>query len=110
VCPLIARVLCHALMSSAVLPHRGAGATSAIEDAEALAAFLHDATPATVPAELVRAFAVRYKRATAFQTASRVQNSTAPPDPADSERVLRVYAYPGAERWAAENPGMVLPI
>lgn len=54
-----------------MLPHQGQGASQAIEDGEALCAFLRDVGPDGVHDALERVFRVRYKRATYIQEASR---------------------------------------
>jgi salicylate hydroxylase len=95
-----------------VLPHRGAGATSAIEDAEALAFALRNATAASdsVPKALAHAVQVRHKRATAFQIASRAQGLHAELDLHDGEKMLEAWTYPGAEVWEQTRPEMILDV
>jgi 2-polyprenyl-6-methoxyphenol hydroxylase-like FAD-dependent oxidoreductase len=101
--PLIKMVL--------VLPHRAAGAMSAIEDAEALSVFLRHVTPGSptsVHNALLQAYRVRYKRASMCQLASRAEGINSEQKPDSGEEILRIWTYPGAERWAAERPDMVL--
>jgi salicylate hydroxylase len=95
-----------------VLPHHGAGATSAIEDAEAVAFALRNATAASesVLKALAHVVQVRYKRATAFQVASRAQGLHAELDLQDGEKILEAWAYPGAEVWEQGRPEMILDV
>jgi 2-polyprenyl-6-methoxyphenol hydroxylase-like FAD-dependent oxidoreductase len=95
------------LMIRPVLPHQGAGATSAIEDAEALAFTLRDATAMSVPSALLRTFAIRSKRAIKFQTASRARGLHGKLDTEDGAKALEGWIYPGAQKWAEEHPDMV---
>jgi 2-polyprenyl-6-methoxyphenol hydroxylase-like FAD-dependent oxidoreductase len=92
----------------AMLPHQGAGAMSAIEDAEALAFALRGVPAAGVHAALQRAFRLRYKRASDCQAASRAECLFAPPNPQGGTQMFERWCYPGAERWEAERPDMIL--
>jgi 2-polyprenyl-6-methoxyphenol hydroxylase-like FAD-dependent oxidoreductase len=91
-----------------VLPHRAAGAVSAIEDAEALSVFLRGAIPDSVHDALQRVFRVRYKRVSEIQAGSRADGLLSPPDPHAGEVMMRLWDYPGAQRWMDERPEMVL--
>jgi 2-polyprenyl-6-methoxyphenol hydroxylase-like FAD-dependent oxidoreductase len=90
-----------------VLPHQAAGSVSAIEDAEALSVFLRGAAPESVHAALQQVFRVRYKRVSEIQAASRAGGLRAPPDPKSGEALMRLWIYPGAQRWADERPDMM---
>jgi 2-polyprenyl-6-methoxyphenol hydroxylase-like FAD-dependent oxidoreductase len=87
-----------------VLPHRGAGANSAIEDAEALGEFLRDVSTGEVPAALERAFRVRFKRATRYQLHSGREGLRGGHQPAS----MIERDYLGAKEWEASFPEMVL--
>jgi salicylate hydroxylase len=91
-----------------VLPHRGAGATSAIEDAEAVAFVLRNATADSAPEALAHAMRIRYKRTTESQVASRAEGLHAVIDLHHAESVLQAWAYPGAEKWEQERPEMMM--
>jgi 2-polyprenyl-6-methoxyphenol hydroxylase-like FAD-dependent oxidoreductase len=80
---------------------------SAIEDAEALSAYLRDATRDSVPEALDHAFRVRYRRASQVQYDSRVEGIHAGPPP-PPERLLEIWNYPGALKWEVEQPELVL--
>jgi salicylate hydroxylase len=99
----------HRLMHLAtVLPHRGAGATSAIEDAEAVAFALRNATAESAREALAHAMRIRYKRATESQAASRAEGLHAVIDLHRAESVLQAWAYPGADKWEQERPEMMM--
>jgi 2-polyprenyl-6-methoxyphenol hydroxylase-like FAD-dependent oxidoreductase len=89
-----------------VLPHQASGALSAIEDAEALGAFLRGATRADVPAALQRVFRARFRRASVFQQNSRANGLYSASAGADG--LFAQWEYTGAEAWERERPEMVL--
>jgi salicylate hydroxylase len=91
-----------------VLPHVAAGAMSAIEDAEALSAFLRGVAPEGVHDALMRTFRVRYKRASECQSGSRKEGLFSAPNPNTKEDALRRWDYPGAEKWEKERSDMIL--
>jgi 2-polyprenyl-6-methoxyphenol hydroxylase-like FAD-dependent oxidoreductase len=94
-----------------VLPHQAAGAMSAIEDAEAIAAYLRGSTAdaKSVHDALTQVFRVRFKRTAECQALSRAHNILHLRTGADlSSKILEMWVYSGAERWAAERPDMVL--
>jgi 2-polyprenyl-6-methoxyphenol hydroxylase-like FAD-dependent oxidoreductase len=80
----------------------------AIEDAEALAFVLRSSSVADVHAALLRAFRLRYKRASECQAASRAEGLGAPPNPNSGKEAFARWMYPGAERWEVERPDMVV--
>lgn len=96
-----------------MLPHQGAGANTAIEDAEALSAYLFDVSQGSVSdsADIQKAldhvFRVRFRRATRWQMMSRRSGlrskETAPSGPPQWEK-----PYPGAVEWEKTRPEMVL--
>jgi 2-polyprenyl-6-methoxyphenol hydroxylase-like FAD-dependent oxidoreductase len=96
-----------------VLPHQAGGAMSAIEDAEALGVFLRDTSPKpesesiTVTEALQRVFRVRFRRASQVQHDSHVEGiqAAAPPTP---DKLLQIWNYKGAVKWAEEHPELVL--
>jgi 2-polyprenyl-6-methoxyphenol hydroxylase-like FAD-dependent oxidoreductase len=94
-----------------VLPHQAGGAMSAIEDAEALGVFLRDASPkarsVTVTETLQRVFRVRLRRASQIQYDSHAEGiqAAAPPTP---DKLLQIWNYKGAVKWAEEHPERVL--
>lgn len=91
-----------------MLPHQGAGAMCAIEDAEALAVHLCGAGRVGVPTALERVFRLRYKRCMEAQAASRAEGLGAKARPDAGRQLFERWQYPGAERWALERPDMVL--
>jgi 2-polyprenyl-6-methoxyphenol hydroxylase-like FAD-dependent oxidoreductase len=91
-----------------VLPHKAGGALSAIEDAEALSAFLLNTAPDAVHAALQQVFRVRYKRASEIQAESRADGIDAPPRPQSEAQFVRMWSYGGAWKWMEERPEMVL--
>jgi 2-polyprenyl-6-methoxyphenol hydroxylase-like FAD-dependent oxidoreductase len=91
------------LTRRAVPPHQAAGALSAIEDAEALGAFLRGVDRNGVHNALRRVFRVRYRRTSEIQAASRRESLTGTPG-----GQLETYDYVGAEKWEREKPDMVL--
>jgi 2-polyprenyl-6-methoxyphenol hydroxylase-like FAD-dependent oxidoreductase len=92
-----------------VLPHQGSGAYTAIEDAEALGAFLQHASRADAPGALRHAFAARFRRASAFQALSRAHDIYNAPR-AEEAALFERWNYPGVEQWVREHPDMVLPV
>jgi salicylate hydroxylase len=102
-----------------VLPHQGQGASQALEDAEALAAFLKDVPPSGVTAALERVYKARYVRATETQRISRFvglgPKSIAAGKAQDAKGIDAMqfrdfnWKYYGAERWEKEHPEHVLP-
>lgn len=102
-----------------MLPHQGQGASQALEDAEALGAFLRGVSPSEVPAALERVFKVRYNRASLTQSNSRLGGLAR--KVAEGENALPIktinplqfrefsWKYYGAEMWEKEQPDFVLP-
>ncbi|KAJ5370505.1 uncharacterized protein N7496_006597 [Penicillium cataractarum] len=93
----------------AMLPTQGQGASQAVEDAEALAAFFEDieSRPSAedVQARLAKVFEARYERATLIQKYSRQQGK-----PATEKNSIEIqmkpeefaefnYSYQGAKQW-----------
>lgn len=93
------------LTRTPVLPHQAGGALSAIEDAEALGAFLRNVAPHGVHEALQRVFRVRFKRTAEFQLKSRFSKQ-APPAPIEEQ--LHFWNYSDAARWEFERSDMVL--
>lgn len=91
----------------AVLTHQAQGANQAIEDAEAVAAFLRHADAGTVPEALRRTFRVRYKRASRAQALSRAANLLNGGQKGNYS-MSASWDYHGAERWEKEHPDDVL--
>jgi salicylate hydroxylase len=93
-----------------VIPHQGQGASQALEDAEALGAFLHDTAPENVPAALERVFRVRYRRATRIQKASRESGlHQSPKDVMTAvQEITRAHRYFGARKWEEEMQDQTL--
>jgi 2-polyprenyl-6-methoxyphenol hydroxylase-like FAD-dependent oxidoreductase len=91
-----------------VLPHRGAGANSAIEDAEAISHYLKGVSRSgeDIHAALQRAFRVRFRRTARFQLISRREGIQGPAPTQKS--VVEDMSYFGAARWEMERPDMVL--
>jgi 2-polyprenyl-6-methoxyphenol hydroxylase-like FAD-dependent oxidoreductase len=96
----------HRLTCVPVLPHQASGALCAIEDAEALGAFLRGAARADVPAALQRVFRARFRRASEFQKNSRATGLYSASTGADG--LVAQWEYAGAEAWESERPEMVL--
>jgi salicylate hydroxylase len=102
-----------------VLPHQGQGASQALEDAEALGAFLKGVSRDNVNAALERVFKVRYVRATETQRISRfvglgpkaIAAGKAQGTKGIDAMQFRDFSwkYYGAERWEKEHPEHVLP-
>jgi 2-polyprenyl-6-methoxyphenol hydroxylase-like FAD-dependent oxidoreductase len=92
-----------------VLPHRAQSACQAIEDAEALGAFLKETTTDGVSETLRRVFRVRYKRASRAQAASHATNlKNGEGNAEQAVAVVRLWDYYGAEKWEKEHPEDVL--
>jgi 2-polyprenyl-6-methoxyphenol hydroxylase-like FAD-dependent oxidoreductase len=93
-----------------VLPHQGAGALSALEDAEALGTFLRGTTRATAPTALRRVFRARLRRVSGFQAQSRAQSlrNMKIGEAYGVATIRERWEYPGAEAWERERPEMVL--
>lgn len=100
-----------------VLPFMAQGASSAIEDAEAIAFCLVSITdPAQVPAALHRAWRIRYQRVSTIQRYGR-QPGIGPDITHHGEKKLNPmelaacrefgYKYNGAEAWEKEHPEML---
>jgi salicylate hydroxylase len=93
------------------------GAAQAVEDAEALGAFLSSVfTREDVPSALHHIFRVRYRRASRMQVLSRAGGLSkreykegAAMSTADAIReVAANWGYSGAEKWELEKPREVL--
>jgi hypothetical protein len=83
---------------------------SAIEDAEAVGAFLRGVDRAGVNVALRRAYRVRFNRATEVQAASR-RECIVVGLPGSARRPgagLQQFDYQNAEQWEREHPDMVL--
>lgn len=103
-----------------VLPHQGQGASAAIEDAEALGAFLEGVSRAGVNEALRRVFNVRYKRASYIQHISRasglgeMRRSKLPtgdilPETLNPLQFSKFcWEYYGAKRWEKEEPTWIV--
>lgn len=92
-----------------VLPHRAQSACQAIEDAEALGAFLKETSADRVPETLRRVFRVRYKRASRAQAASHATNlQNGDGNSEQALAVVRLWDYYGAENWEKDHPEDVL--
>jgi hypothetical protein len=96
-------VFFHVLPTRTVIPHRGAGANMAIEDAEALGQYLQDATVNEIDTALDHVFRVRFKRATRFQLLSHREGLRMKRTPNGRER-----DYLGAKEWETSFPDMVV--
>lgn len=105
-------------LESPVLPHQGQGASQALEDAEALGAFLRGVTPEGVPDALQRVFSVRYARASMTQQNSRMGRLDRKAEDGAAKASIKAldpmqfrdfsWKYFGAERWEKEQPEFVL--
>jgi salicylate hydroxylase len=94
-----------------VTPHQGQGASQALEDAEALGAFLRDASRASAPEALHRTFRARYKRASFIQARSHARGLGHVSDGAEDARTMgALWAYHGVEAWEKEGKEMVLSV
>jgi 2-polyprenyl-6-methoxyphenol hydroxylase-like FAD-dependent oxidoreductase len=86
---------------------------SAIEDAEALSAYLRKATsdPASIHEALDHVFRVRHKRASSCQSRSRAAGLVASDNigKQSPDELFALWIYPGAEKYEAEHPEMVIP-
>jgi 2-polyprenyl-6-methoxyphenol hydroxylase-like FAD-dependent oxidoreductase len=109
---LLAFTLLHTLTFPAhhsVATHQAGGAMTAIEDAEALGAFLRGVDRAGVHAALRRVFRVRFRRASAVQAASRRDSLVGKPVPdEEAGNGFQMWDYVSAEQWEREQPDMVL--
>jgi hypothetical protein len=90
-----------------VLPHRGAGANCAIEDAEAISHYLKGVSRSgeDIHAALQRVFRMRFRRTARFQLICRRGIQGPAPTP---KSVVEDMSYFGAARWELERPDMVL--
>jgi 2-polyprenyl-6-methoxyphenol hydroxylase-like FAD-dependent oxidoreductase len=91
-----------------VLPHRAAGANSAIEDAEALGHYLRSVSGSAphVHTALQHVMRVRFRRASRFQALSHDEGLQG--GEKHSRSIVQEGSYPGAARWEIERPDMVL--
>jgi 2-polyprenyl-6-methoxyphenol hydroxylase-like FAD-dependent oxidoreductase len=100
--------------SLTVLPFRASGAFTAIEDAEAVGAYLEGVSRAEVPDALDRIFRGRFRRATSFQKASRAwteggeQQNGEHADLKEESALFEEWNYPGVKAWIGQHPEMML--
>jgi 2-polyprenyl-6-methoxyphenol hydroxylase-like FAD-dependent oxidoreductase len=84
---------------------------SAIEDAEALSAFLRTASSDlhSIDSALKHVYRVRFKRTSWYQARSRATGLSAPISGPEAIEVLDFGVYTSATQWELQRPDMILP-